>query len=89
MERVRPLTTQAVEVDLSRQNFRRMQKRPILHSELNAPRIEAASTTTLVHAVTNIVPSSITRGRGRAHGGGRGSRGRGRGRTGFTTPVIE
>ena len=66
MKRVRPLTTQAVEVDLSRQNFRRMQKRPILHSELNAPRIEAASTTTLVHAVTNIVPSSITRGRGRA-----------------------
>ena len=79
MERVRPLTTQAIEVDIFRQTFRCMQKRPILHSKLNAPSIEAVGTATIVHAITNIVPSSI----------GRGSRGRGRGRTGFTTPVIE
>lgn len=89
MERVRPLTTLAMEVDISRQTFRRMQKRPILQSTLNAPCIEATETATIVHTVTNIIPSNIGRGRGRAHGGARGSRGRGRGRMGFTTPVID
>lgn len=66
-----------------------MQKRPILQSTVNAPSIEAVETTTIVHTVTNIIPSGIGRGRGKARGGARGSYGRGCGRRGFTTPVIE
>jgi hypothetical protein len=53
------------------------------------PSIEGAGIATIVHTVTNIIPSGIGRGQGSARGGARGSRGRGCGRMGFTTPVIE
>lgn len=68
LERVRPLTTLAIEVDLSRQTFRRMQKRPILQFVLDGSDIEALDV--ILHANINIVPFTTGPGRGRAHGTG-------------------